>query len=77
MSGAEVWPCCSPHSTGHNSITRVAHEPGAPREGAKQEQVLAMLRRPGGATVVQIAEATGWAQNTVRGFFAASRRGPT
>ena len=51
---------------------RVAREPGAPRkprEGTKQEQVLAMLRRPEGATVAQIAEATGWAQHTVRGFF--------
>jgi hypothetical protein len=52
---------------------RVAREPGAPRkprEGTKQEAVLAMLRRPEGATVAQIAEATGWAQHTVRGFFA-------
>jgi hypothetical protein len=32
-----------------------------PREGTKQQQVLAMLRRPEGATVAQIAEATGLA----------------
>ncbi len=44
--------------------------PRKPREGTKQEQVLAMLRRPEGATVAQIADATGWAQHTVRGFFA-------
>lgn len=31
--------------------------PRKPREGTKQEQVLAMLRRPEGATVAQIAEA--------------------
>ena len=46
------------------SVTRIAREPGAPRkprEGTKQEQVLAMLRRPEGATVAQIADATGWA----------------
>jgi hypothetical protein len=56
---------------------RVAREPGAPRkprEGTKQEQVLAMLRRPEGATVAQIAEATGWAQHTVRGFFAGLKK---
>jgi hypothetical protein len=56
---------------------RVAREPGAPRkprEGTKQEAVLAMLRRPEGATVVQIAEATGWAQHTVRGFFAGLKK---
>ncbi len=56
---------------------RIAREPGAlrkPREGTKQEQVLAMLRRPDGATVAQIAEATGWAQHTVRGFFAGLKK---
>jgi len=56
---------------------RTPPEPGTPRkprEGTKQEQVLAMLRRPEGATVAQIAEATGWAQHTVRGFFAGLKK---
>ena len=56
---------------------RAPREPGAPRkprEGTKQEQVVAMLRRPEGATVAQIAEATGWAQHTVRGFFAGLKK---
>ena len=56
---------------------RAPREPGAPRkprEGTKQEEVLAMLRRPEGATVAQIAEATGWAQHTVRGFFAGLKK---
>ncbi len=60
-----------------NKPARAAREPGAPRkprEGTKQEQVLAMLRRPEGATVAQIAEATGWAQHTVRGFFAGLKK---
>ena len=35
--------------------------PRKPREGTKQEAVLTMLRRTEGATVAQIAEATGWA----------------
>ena len=48
--------------------------PRKPREGAKQEQVLAMLRRPEGATVAQIAEAMGWAQHTVRAFFAGIKK---
>jgi hypothetical protein len=51
-----------------------ARAPRKPREGTKQEQVLAMLRRPEGATVAQIAEATGWAQHTVRGFFAGLKK---
>jgi hypothetical protein len=45
-----------------------------PREGTKQEAVLAMLRRPEGATVAQVAEATGWATHTVRGFFAGLKK---
>lgn len=44
--------------------------PRKPREGTKQEAVLAMLRRPEGATVAQVIEATGWQPHTVRGFFA-------
>jgi len=55
-------------------IAREAGTPRKPREGTKQEQVLAMLRRPEGATVAQIAEATGWAQHTVRGFFAGLKK---
>ena len=52
---------------------RAAREPTAPskpREGTKQEHVLAMLRRPDGATVAQIAKVMGWAQHAVRSFFA-------
>ena len=40
------------------------------RENSKQAQVLAMLRRPEGATLAQICECTGWQQHTVRGTFA-------
>ncbi len=44
------------------------------RAGTKQEMVLAVLRRPEGATVAQIAEVTGWAHHTVRGFFAGLKK---
>ena len=33
-----------------------------------------MLDRPEGATVAQIAEATGWAAHTMRGFFAGLKK---
>jgi len=58
-------------------LARPPRETGAPRkprEGTKHEQLLAMLRRPEGATVAQIADATGWARNTVRGFFAGLKK---
>lgn len=40
------------------------------RDHSKQAQVIAMLKRPEGATIQQIVEATGWQQHTVRGTFA-------
>jgi hypothetical protein len=36
--------------------------------------VLALLRRGEGATIAQICEATGWQQQTVRGFFAGLKK---
>ena len=40
------------------------------RENSKQAEVIAMLKRSEGATIVQICAATGWQQHTVRGTFA-------
>ena len=40
------------------------------RDNTKQAQVIAMLKRPEGATIQQICEATGWKPHTVRGTFA-------
>jgi hypothetical protein len=45
-----------------------------PRQGTKQQAVLALLRRPDGATIAQVADATGWANHTVRGFFAGLKK---
>jgi len=52
-----------------------AEEPTAPkerkqREGTKQQQMIDMLRRPKGATLLEIVEATGWQQHTIRGAMA-------
>jgi hypothetical protein len=40
------------------------------REGTKQAVVIEMLRRPEGATIAEIVEATSWASHTTRGFLA-------
>lgn len=44
--------------------------PKRSREHSKQARVIAMLKRPEGATLAQISEATGWQAHTTRGFFA-------
>ena len=48
--------------------------PRKPREGTKQEAVLALLRRTEGATIAQMTETTGWQQHTVRGFLAGLKK---
>jgi hypothetical protein len=41
----------------------------AAKRSSKQDEVIAMLRRPEGATVDEVAGATGWQRHTVRGVF--------
>ena len=48
--------------------------PRKPREGTKKVTVMTMLRRTEGASGPQIAEATGWASHTVRGFLAGLKK---
>lgn len=40
------------------------------RDGTKQAQLIAMLEAPSGATIEEIAEATGWQHHTCRGAIA-------
>ena len=46
--------------------TAPAHKP-TPRAGTKQAQMIDLLKHPEGATVEQIAAATGWQHHTIRG----------
>ena len=43
--------------------------PSDAKRPSKQGAVIAMLRRPEGATVDEVAGATGWQRHTVRGVF--------
>jgi hypothetical protein len=57
-----------------SAAVRSTPGPRSPRTGTKQEAVLALLRRPEGASGPQIIAATGWAPHTVRGFLAGLKK---
>jgi hypothetical protein len=43
-------------------------EPKTARAGSKSEEVIAMLKRKGGATMAEIMAHTGWQKHTTRGW---------
>jgi hypothetical protein len=49
-------------------------EKPTPRSGTKQAQLIELLKRPEGATVEQIATATGWQHHTIRGAISGALR---
>ena len=51
-------------------ITVAPKRRGGTRPDSKQARMIAMLRRPEGATITQIAEEMGWQKHTVRGAIA-------
>ena len=56
----------APESKGATEASDATTKP-VPRTGTKQALLIDMLKRPEGATVDQIAEATGWQRHTIRG----------
>ena len=68
-----VAPPAEPAAHTAPAEARVAEtKPVRTRDNSKQASVLQMLRRPEGATITQICEATNWQAHTVRGTFAGS-----
>jgi hypothetical protein len=45
-----------------------AQKAAAPERGTKTAKILALLKRPGGASLQQLRKATGWQAHSVRGF---------
>jgi hypothetical protein len=52
-------------------VVATTKEAGAPREGSKTSQVIAMLKREGGTTLEEIMTAMGWQKHTTRAMLSA------
>ena len=57
-------------ATGLQAIGIMVQAPRAKREGTKQAVLIDLLKRPEGATLPQMVEATNWMVHTVRGAMA-------
>ena len=67
VSARQLKPEPTPNIEATNSL-----KPVVLRADTKQAQVIAMLRRPEGATIAEIVEATSWRTHTVRGSISGS-----
>ena len=47
---------------------RASKAPASARRGTKTAKILALLRRPAGASLPELRKATGWQAHSVRGF---------
>jgi hypothetical protein len=75
-SGKKPTPAKKAPKTPRPKVRKPAtRESGAPREGSKTAQVVAMLQRKNGATLSELMEKMGWQAHTVRGFMALALKG--
>jgi len=60
----------TPAKKAHKGAKGAKRSSASARDGSKTAQVVAMLQRKDGATLVEIMEKMGWQRHTVRGFMA-------
>ena len=56
------------HQTKKPKSAAPAKKAATPERGTKTAKILALLKRPGGASLQQLRKATGWQAHSVRGF---------
>ena len=57
-------------TAGLEAIGLAPQQPPKQRDGTKQANLIELLKRPDGASLAEMVQATGWLQHTVRGAMA-------